>query len=317
MNNIAGQISRSFPRQAAVILLASAIGIPVSAQQTQQQPQNPPAAVDQNAQSAPAQTTDQNAATMPEPSTAQKPAKEGFWGRVNPMARKKWVKKQIDPLNDRLNELDQVNAKNAQDIKDVDARAQAGIQKAQSSADQANQAAAAAGQQAQAANSTAQQASNHVDTINGTVNGLDQYKQVTDVEVKFRPGTVTMTADSKQQLDQLAASLTGRNGYILEMDAQAPGQGSVGIQTSERLNDAVKRYLVSDHQIPIFRMHSVALGNVQVAQNDEQQGENDQASKPAHVRTRTVHVRVMENSLAAPGTASPQGAAPTSGPVQQ
>ncbi len=311
MNNIAGYLSRSFPRQAAIIVLASAIGFPVWAQQTQQ-PQTPPATVDQNAQNAPAQTADQNAATTLEQNTAQKPAKEGFWGRINPMARKKWVKKQIDPLNDRLNELDQVNAKNAQDIKDVDARAQAGIQKAQASADQANQAANAAGQQAQAADSAAQQASNHVDTINGTVNGLDQYKQVTDVEVTFRPGSVTMTEDSKQKLDQLAASLTGRNGYILEMDAQAPGNGSIGIQSSEKLADAVKRYLVTDHQIPIYRMHSVALGNVQVAENDEQDN-----GRPAHVRTRSVHVRVMENSLAAPGTASPQGAAPASGPEQQ
>jgi len=57
--------------------------------------------------------------------------KEGFWGRIYPFARKKWVKRQIDPINDRLTELDEVNAKNAQDIKDVDARAQAGIQKAQ------------------------------------------------------------------------------------------------------------------------------------------------------------------------------------------
>ncbi len=310
MNNIAGYLSRTFPRQAAVIVLALGAGIPVWGQQTQQ-PQTPPATVDQNA---PAQAADQNAAAIPDQNTAApKPAKEGFWGRINPMARKKWVKKQLDPLNDRLNELDQVNAKNAQDIRDVDARAQAGIQKAQSTADQANQAATAAGQQAQAANTAAQQASNHVDAINGTVNGLDQYHQVTDVEVRFRPGTVTMTADSKQKLDQLAASLTGRQGYILEMDAQAPGQGSVGIQTSERLADSVKRYLVTDHQIPIYRMHSVALGNVQVAENDTQ----DNGGRPARVRTRTVHVRVMENSLAAPGTASPQGAAPTSGPEQQ
>ncbi len=61
-----------------------------------------------------------------------------------PFARKKWVKRQIDPINDRLTELDEVNAKNAQDIKDVDARAQAGIRKAQSSADAANQMAMAA-----------------------------------------------------------------------------------------------------------------------------------------------------------------------------
>ncbi len=44
------------------------------------------------------------------------PAKEGFWGRVNPFARKSWVKKQTDPINNRLSELDEVNAKNARDI---------------------------------------------------------------------------------------------------------------------------------------------------------------------------------------------------------
>src|SRR5208283_1392367 len=100
------------------------------------------------------------------------PQREGFWGRVNPFARKKWVKKQIDPINDRLSELDEVNAKNARDIKDVDARAQAGIQRAQSAADAANQAALAANQQAQSASSTAQQAAQHVDDIHSKVNGL-------------------------------------------------------------------------------------------------------------------------------------------------
>ena len=78
--------------------------------------------------------------------------KEGFWGRVNPFARKKWVKKQTDPINDRLTELDGINARNANDIKDVDSRAQAGIHQAQSTADAANQVATAAGTQAQNAN---------------------------------------------------------------------------------------------------------------------------------------------------------------------
>ena len=304
MTNISG-MTKSLPRQAAVLILASAIGVPVWAQQPSTQA--PPSSMDQTA---PAQASADQA--PPAPSTAPAPAaKEGFWGRINPMARKKWVKKQLDPINDRLSELDQVNAKQAQDIKDVDARAQAGIQKAQSAADQANQTAMAASQQAQNANSSAMQASTHVTTINGTVNGLDQYKQVTDFEVTFRPGTTTMTDDSKQKLDQLAQSLTGRQGYILEMDAQAPGAGSVGIQNSQRLNEAVKRYLVTDHQIPVYRMHTVALGNMQVASNDQASSE-----KPTPVKSRTVRVRLMENSLAAQGAGSPQGVAPSTGPVQ-
>jgi outer membrane protein OmpA-like peptidoglycan-associated protein len=220
------------------------------------------------------------------------------------------VKKQIDPINDRLTELDEVNAKNARDIKDVDARAQAGIQKAQASADSANQAALAAGQQAQDASNTATQASQHVDNINNTVNGLDQYHQITEAEITFRPGSTTLTADSKEKLDQLASSLTGREGYIVEMEAHAPGAGSVGIQSSENLADAVKRYLVSEHQIPVYRMHSVALGN-EMAMN---QDNPDQ--KPERVRKGSVHLVLMENSLAAPAGASPQSAPAAAGTAQ-
>ena len=217
------------------------------------------------------------------------PAKEGFWGRVNPFARKKWVKKQTDAINDRLSELDDVNAKNSSDIKDVDGRAQAGIRQAQSAADAANQAATAAGQQAQMAGNTANGASTHVDRLNSTVNGLDQYRQVTEADIAFRGGLPTLSVAAKKQLDDLAATVAGHQGYILEVEAHSPAAGSVGIQSSERLAESVKRYLVTEHQIPVYRMHSVALGNAPAA--------NEQDAKP--VKTRTVHIQLMENSLAA------------------
>jgi outer membrane protein OmpA-like peptidoglycan-associated protein len=292
-----------FSRQLGVLALASAFAIPVWAQDTvstgnSNSSQNTPAAASQ----------DQPSPAIDQP--LPPPAKEGFWGRINPFARKKWVKKQIDPINDRLTELDEVNAKNARDIKDVDARAQAGIQRAQASADAANQAAQAAGQQAQNASNTASQASQHVDNINSTVNGLDQYHQITEAEITFRPGTTTLTSDSKATLDQLAASLAGREGYIVEMDAHAPGSGSVGIQSSERLNEAVKRYLVTEHQIPVYRMHAVALGN-EMAMN---QDNPDQ--KPERVRKSSVHLVLMENSLAARASASPQSAGAAAGTAQ-
>ncbi len=285
-----------FPRQLAVFTLASAIAIPVMAQQAQPSPSD--------SQSTPA------AQSQPAPTAAPlAPQKEGFWGRVYPFARKKWVKKQTDPINDRLTELDDLNAKNASYIKDVDARAMAGIQKAQTSADAANQTAMAANSQAQNASNTATQASSHVDNINNTVNGLDQYHQITEAEIKFHPGSTVLTSDSKATLDQLAASLTGREGYIVEMEAHAPGAGSNGIQSSERLNEAVKRYLVTEHQIPVFRMHAVALGNATAPPAGDDQ-------KPERVRTASVHLVLMENSLAARAGASPQSA-PAAAGVEQ
>ena len=300
--NIHKNVSRLFPRQLAVLTLASAIAIPIWAQQAQTSTSD--------TQSTPPSADQQQPSSANQPLTQQK---EGFWGRVYPFARKKWVKRQTDPINDRLTELDEVNAKNARDIKDVDARAQAGIQKAQSSADAANQQANAASQQALTASNTAQQASSHVDQVNTTVHGLDQYHQITEAEIKFRNGSTVLTADSKATLDQMAASVTGRDGYILEMEAHAPAPGSAGIQESERLAEAVKRYLVTEHQIPVYRMHAVALGNETMAMNSDDQNQNQ---KPERIRTSTVHLRLMENSLAAPAGAQPQNAPAAAGAEQ-
>lgn len=295
----------SFPRQLALLTLASAIAIPVCVAQDQV---NTGTSAGVSSQSAPSSEAQQ----QPSP-TAQQPLttqKEGFWGRVNPFARKKWVKKQLDPINDRLSELDEVNAKNAQDIKDVDARAQAGIQKAQSAADAANQVAMSADSQAKNASNTAQMASSHIEKLNGTVNGLDQYHQITDLEVTFRGQSPVLSADSKTKLDQLASSLTGREGYIIEMDAYAPGAGGTGIQGSQRLAESVERYLLTEHQIPVYRMHFVALGN----QGAPAAGSDDQ--KPVRVRTGSVHLMLMENSLAARAEASPQSASASAGAEQ-
>jgi outer membrane protein OmpA-like peptidoglycan-associated protein len=275
-----------FSRQLATLVLASAVAVPLLAQQPQSgasTQSTPPAAVQQ---------------PSPTPSTMNTP-KEGFWGRINPWARKKWVKKQTDPINDRLSELDEINAKNSKDISDVDSRAQAGIRQAQSAADSANQMATAANTQAQNASGIAQGAAGHVDQLNTTVNGLDQYRQVTEAELKFHGGSPVLSADAKKQLDDLAASVNGQQGYILEVEARSPLAGSAGIQSSERMAEAVKRYLVTTHEIPVYRMHAVALGNAH--------NQTDEDNKP--VRTSSVHIRLMENSLAAQGATSPNGGA--------
>ena len=216
-NNVV--VRNLFPSQIAVLVLASAIGIPAWAQQSQ------PATDSSSAAQQSAQPTNTPPQNYTPAAPYVPPAKEGFWGHVNPFARKVWVKKQTDPINNRLSELDEVNAKNARDIQDVDQRAQAGISKAQSTADAANQQASAAGTQAQQANTLAQGASGHVDRLNTTVNGLDQYKQVTDVNIAFRGGSPVLSADAKKQLEpvfsalkDIAAKIPPDINWVLEVD---------------------------------------------------------------------------------------------------
>lgn len=299
----------SFPSQCALILLASAFALPTLAQKGQSTPdqQSTPAAMGQQPspdQQSASMATDQPPAPMASSRQVQEP-KEGFWGRVNPFARKKWVNDRVEPIKGQLNELDEVNARNSQDIRDLDARAQAGIRNAQSSADQANQMAMNAGNEAQNARATAQGASGHVDRLNTTVNGLDQYKQATVLEIGFHDGQPILRMTAKKQLDDFAANLTGRKGYIVEVEGYSPMAGNNGIQSSRRLTEAVDRYLVVEHEIPVYRLRAVALGNAPVT------GMDSDETKP--VKVSCVRIRLMENTLAAQEDSSPHDAASATG----
>jgi len=241
---------------------------------------------------APSSTPPQAQSTMsPEDSSTyatgkplQPESKEGFWGHVNPLARKKWVKRQVDPIKDRENELDQLQAKNANDIKDVDSRSQAGIHKAMDAASLADQHAQDAANRANSANTLAGTASTKTDTLHGTVSNLDQYQQVTSAALPFAAGRTTLGPKAKSDLDDLAAKLGSEKGYILEVQ----GYSRAGVTNSQAMADSVVRYLVTEHQVPIYRIYRTGLGK----QKDAAANDGD---KPL---TNGVRITLLHNSLA-------------------
>src|SRR5438552_17629783 len=93
-------------------------------------------------------------------------------------ASKNYVRNETTPIINKTNELDDLTAKNTKDIKDVDARAQAGIQAVQTKATEVDQKALAAGQTADQAQTTANAATTRVDVLTNTVANLDNYRPV-------------------------------------------------------------------------------------------------------------------------------------------
>src|SRR5713101_8647264 len=75
---------------------------------------------------------------------------------------KNYVRQQTTPLINKTNELDDMTAKNSKDIKDVDARAQAGIQAVNAKTADVEQKAQAAGQSAASAQQMADAANGRV-----------------------------------------------------------------------------------------------------------------------------------------------------------
>jgi len=240
------------------LLVAAMLSVPLFAQDTSSNSQNQPA-VSQPAQTTPAATTDQPRSATGKP--LQPPAREGFWGRINPFARKKYVQRQTGPIRDRLNELDELTASNSKAIKDVDGRAQDGIRLASTKASEADQHAIDAGNKAQLAQQTATQANTRLGNVEQVVGNIDQYKAINQTEIRFRAGQTALSNNAKSALDELATPLKNQRGYIIEVQGFAAAHGQAGIATSQKMAESVVRYLVENHDIPIYRIYVVGMGN--------------------------------------------------------
>lgn len=215
-----------------------------------------------------ASTTGLTTATEREPLSSPRP--NDFWDGddpnlvnliTHPFANKKYVQRQVGPIRDRLNELEQINAENGRTIKDIDARTQQGLQLASEKTSLADQHASDATTKAQLAQTAAHEASTRVSTAENIVTGLDQYKGASQTEIRFRPGQTVLSKGSKDALDQMAGSLKGQRGYIIEVKGFSPGQGQTAIANSRKMADSVVRYLVLSQAIPVYRIHEISVGN--------------------------------------------------------
>jgi outer membrane protein OmpA-like peptidoglycan-associated protein len=271
------------------LLLAAILAVPVFAQDnsaTQTQPTTQPA----SSQSSSSQSTTQPAtATGKDP--LQPDTREGFWGRVNPFARKKYVARQTEPIRDRINELDELTASNTRAVKDTDARAQQGIQLASAKANEADQHAIDAGNKAQAAQQTAQQANTRLTTVEQVVTNIDQYQATTQTEILFKPGQTVLSQNAKNALDEMATPLKDQRGYVVEVQGFSSGHGQVAIANSQKMAESVVRYLALNHDIPIYRIYLVGMGNAP-APTTAAAGE-----KPKRITGGRVEISLLKNNL--------------------
>jgi len=276
------------------LFVAVVLALPAFAQQTSSTSQNQPAA-----QTAPAAApTDQASSTSSQTvgATGKQPlqaeTRQGFWGKMNPWARKKYVQRQTEPIRDRVNELDELTANNTKMIKDVDARAQQGIQLASAKANEADQHAIDAGNKAQTAQQTATQANTRLTTVEQVVGNIDQYKATTQTEIRFLPGQSVLSQNAKTALDDMATPLKNQRGYIIEVQGFSSGHGQTAIATSQKMADSVVRYLVLNHDVPVYRIYVVGMGNAPVPS-----ASTDDQAKTKRTSGGRVEISLLKNDL--------------------
>ncbi len=281
------------PVLGSVAAVALAFALPLAAQQaTTQTTAAQPASAAASAAPAPA-AANSNAAALN--ATGEPPLKvqshEGFWGRINPFARKKWVQQHVQPIRDRVNELNGLDTGTASELARLKARTRAEIAAAKDHADRANQAADAAQQQAQSVASQSDQLDQQVATFRSQVENADQYQVAQTANLHFRPGMARLNRRAQSSLQQFLGGLAQEKGYLVEVRAYSAGRGVAAIRNSQDLADAVVRYLVMDENIPLYRIYTVGLGNASRAMS---------GAAPRRLRRGgQVSIRILRSDLAA------------------
>jgi outer membrane protein OmpA-like peptidoglycan-associated protein len=175
---------------------------------------------------------------------------------------KNYVRKEVSPVIDKTNELDELTARNSRDIREVDSRAQQGIQSVNTKASEADQKALAAGRQADEAASVASRAVTGVNALTQAVANLDNYRPVTEVAVHFGFDQADLTRKAKQALDELAKDVPNTRQYIVEIvgGADSTGDKDYNYALSQRRASAVIQYLAQKHNLPAHKVYLIGLG---------------------------------------------------------
>jgi outer membrane protein OmpA-like peptidoglycan-associated protein len=148
-------------------------------------------------------------------------------------------------------------------------------------------------------------ASTRTDALGHTVGNLDQYQTVSATAVPFAAGRTSLGPTGKSDLDALATSLAGEKGYIIEVQGYSRG----GVQTSQAMADSVVRYLVTEHQVPVYRIYRTGLGrNTAKSTDGEKAVVNGVQVTLLHNSLATMDSSSASNSTQVPptGASSPQ-----------
>jgi outer membrane protein OmpA-like peptidoglycan-associated protein len=198
-------------------------------------------------------------------------------------ATKSYVRKSIDPVNGKLDAQGQSLSQTSQSLQKTqqsletdettlsatketataaEARAGDALNKAGEATAKANDAAGKADQAAQRADQVGRDVGSLKSDVAGQFANLDDYKKVSEATVSFKFASDKLDVDGKQQLDQMASTGNNYKRYFIAVEGftDRTGNEEYNVALSRRRADAVVAYLVTQHNIPVYRIQMIGLG---------------------------------------------------------
>src|SRR5215467_1231604 len=223
-------------------------------------------------------------------------------------ATHKYVRNTTAPIQAKLDQVGEQASRNSQSIEDtknqvkqVDEKAQSGINAASEKASTADQHALTADQHAgdamnkanqvgQIANQgvqSADQANRDLSSLRQVVANIDDYKLQSSATVPFKFNQYVLTTEGQEDLDKLAEGIKSSHRYFVAVEGFTDNVGDkrYNERLSNRRADSVAEYLVAKHDIPIYRIQMVGLG--------EERPVDEGHNRAARAKNRRVEVKVF------------------------
>ena len=175
-------------------------------------------------------------------------------------ATKKYVGQQVDPTNQKVAEVDKNQKSTQRQLEADEPKISAADEKASSADARATD---ALGRADAASKKSDQVRSDLQNELNQRLGNIDDYKAAGNVTVQFKFDSAKLTDDGRAQLDQLATGQVGSlKRYFVAIQGYTDSSGSVehNLDLSRRRAEAVQTYLVSQHNMPVYRIQIVGLG---------------------------------------------------------
>jgi len=155
---------------------------------------------------------------------------------------------------------------------------------------------------ADSVNALGQRMMDSAHALHERISSLDEYSTKATATVNFKTGSAKLSDEAKSALDQLVASATGVNGYLIQVFgyADATGPDKVNQRLSDLRAEMVVDYLVQEKNIPPRRiLNPTGFGESRAI------GSNRTASGRAMNRRAEVQVLVNTGISGGPGAKEP------------
>ena len=210
-------------------------------------------------------------------------------------ATKKYVAQTVDPVKAKVDQVADQTTKQGTTLGETRKQLETDERELSATTEKAN----SADTRATDALSRADNTTRMTNELRQTVANLDDYKVAAQTTVNFAFNSDKLSDEAKQELDKLVAEHGTYKRYFIAVEGftDRTGPDDYNIELSRRRADRIVQYLLTQHNVPLYRIHLVGLGKAKPVDEGK--------TRAARAKNRRVEVTIFSADTGLPAAAKP------------